>query len=530
VYVATERSVKFSVLKVRNVSGQKRDGCRPPATIEWVLGDLRPKTVMHVITEVEPKSVRCWRACYNTEFPDRFASSTVDDATRSLTGDRAEFLGRNGALGNPAAMARARLRKVGAALDPCAPSRSVRAGGGSGTRDRLQARRGRSAADVASLVQTLPRTAAAHRALDAVHAPLAATPGCAGGDPDASLDVLANGWLLTRRSRAALGPAAATTNRECIRLPPTNCRTRWRSFDSQPGACCVTFCCAARSSIREGESSTWAPRLGRGVRTRCSDDTLAAPRDGAYGKRPPTAGCWRGRYRSPEAVRERGRQIPTTTFPVVRRHRRACTKHCVRAIQTCLQFVPTAALMGSGDWNDGMNLVGSGDGAESVWAGFFLCTVLEHSSRGGQTEGDTSFADRCDIERTTLRQNLEQTPGTASRTGERISTMARRWARRATSSAASTPSPKLVGALGCGRCKRSRHGHAGVDERLVRRDPRTDSSCWTAFDKSALDPATSGLRPGVRETRRPVHPRCDMGGHGLRGTRAIAIAPGNFAL
>ena len=80
VYVAQDAAVKFSVLKVRNVSGRPR---RLSATgyVEWVLGDLRPKSAMHVTTEVEPYSGALYaRNPYNTEFPDRVAFFDVDDA------------------------------------------------------------------------------------------------------------------------------------------------------------------------------------------------------------------------------------------------------------------------------------------------------------------------------------------------------------------------------------------------------------------------------------------------------------------
>ncbi len=121
VYVALDSAVKFTVLKVRNESGRFR---RLSATgyVEWVLGDLRPKSTMHVVTEVDPGSGALFaRNPYNTEFADRVAFFHVDDETRTLSGDRTEFLGRNGTLGSPAAMTRSRLSgKVGAALDPCA--------------------------------------------------------------------------------------------------------------------------------------------------------------------------------------------------------------------------------------------------------------------------------------------------------------------------------------------------------------------------------------------------------------------------
>ncbi|MDP1758698.1 MAG: hypothetical protein Q8K77_02760, partial [Thermodesulfovibrionales bacterium] len=114
VYVALDASIKFTVLKVRNESGRPR---RLSATgyVEWVLGDLRPKSAMHVVTEVDPNSGALFaRNSYNTEFTDRVAFFDVDDVSRTLTGDRTEFLGRNGTLRHPVAMTRLRLSgKVG---------------------------------------------------------------------------------------------------------------------------------------------------------------------------------------------------------------------------------------------------------------------------------------------------------------------------------------------------------------------------------------------------------------------------------
>ena len=106
VFVALDAAVKFSVLKVRNDSGRAR---RLSATgyVEWVLGDLRPKSAMHVITEIDPASGAFYaRNAYNTEFADRIAFFDVDDTTRTFSGDRAEFIGRNGTLAHPAAMTR----------------------------------------------------------------------------------------------------------------------------------------------------------------------------------------------------------------------------------------------------------------------------------------------------------------------------------------------------------------------------------------------------------------------------------------
>ena len=104
VYVAIDAPVKFSVLKVRNESGRS---CKLSAIsyVEWVLGDLRHKSAMHVNTSVDLNSSVIYAVNpYNPEFADRVAFLQTDDPTHSLTCDRTEFLGRNGTLKNPAAL------------------------------------------------------------------------------------------------------------------------------------------------------------------------------------------------------------------------------------------------------------------------------------------------------------------------------------------------------------------------------------------------------------------------------------------
>jgi cellobiose phosphorylase len=121
VFVALDAAVKFSSLRVTNHSGRTR---RLTATgyVEWVLGDLRAKSAMHVTTEIDAKHGALYaRNPYNSEFSTWVGFFDVDDPTRTVSGDRTEFLGRNGTLRDPAAMRRTRLSgKVGAALDPCA--------------------------------------------------------------------------------------------------------------------------------------------------------------------------------------------------------------------------------------------------------------------------------------------------------------------------------------------------------------------------------------------------------------------------
>ncbi len=120
VYVAMDAPVKFSVLKLRNVSGRPRR-IKITGYWEWVLGDQRQKNLLHVQTEVDHKtSALMVRNFYNTDFSEGVVFVDVADPARILTGDRKEFLGRNGSMSNPAALKRERLSgKTGAGLDPC---------------------------------------------------------------------------------------------------------------------------------------------------------------------------------------------------------------------------------------------------------------------------------------------------------------------------------------------------------------------------------------------------------------------------
>ncbi len=108
IYVAIDGPVKISVLKLINLSGRSR---RLSVTgyVEWVLGDLRPKSVMHVTTGIDPGSGALFaRNPYNTEFGERIAFFHTDES-HTFTCDRTEFLGRNRTLRDPAAMRQSRL-------------------------------------------------------------------------------------------------------------------------------------------------------------------------------------------------------------------------------------------------------------------------------------------------------------------------------------------------------------------------------------------------------------------------------------
>jgi cyclic beta-1,2-glucan synthetase len=177
-------------------------------------------------------------------------------------------------------------------------------------------------------------------------------------------------------------------------------------------------------------------------------------------------------------------------------------QHCVRAIEHGLRFGERGLpLIGSGDWNDGMNLVGIHGRGESVWLGFFLYDLLQNFARLATLKQDDDFAARCQQQAQTLRGNLELhawdgawyrrawfddgTPLGSARNSEcSIDSIAQSWS---VLSGAGTPA-------------RQQQAMASLDARLVRRADGIVQLLDPPFDTSPLNPGyIKGYVPGVRE-------------------------------
>ena len=507
VYVALDAAVKFSVLKVRNESGRPR---RLSATgyVEWVLGDVRAKSAMHVHTEVDAHSGALYaRNPYNTEFPDRLAFYDVDDPARTLSGDRAEFIGRNGSLQNPAAMKRTRLSgKVGAGLDPCAALQvNFELSDGQEREIVFRLGVGRTADEAGKLAQRFRGAVAARAALEAVRQHWKRTLGAVQVEtPDPALDVLANGWLVYQTLACRVWARSGYYQSGGAFGFRDQLQDVMALIHAEPGLLREHLLLCASRQYQEGDvQHWWHPPSGRGVRTHCSDDYLWLPLavsryvlgSGDSGVLDEPVPFLEGRAVNPED--DSYYDLPGRSAEVV-----SLYQHCVRAIGNGLHFgAHGLPLIGSGDWNDGMNLVGIGGKGESVWLAFFLCQVLRQFAPLAAAHGDSAFAELCLAEDARLRQSIEQhgwdgqwyrrayfddgTPlGSAGNAECRIDSISQSWSVLS----------------GAGDGQRSRLAMQAVDQHLVRRDDALVQLLDPPFDTTKLDPGyIRGYVPGVRE-------------------------------
>ncbi|MGO9120767.1 MAG: GH36-type glycosyl hydrolase domain-containing protein [Syntrophales bacterium] len=507
VYVAKDASIKFTVLKVRNESGRSR---RLSATgyVEWVLGDLRPKTTMHVITEIDPVSGALFaRNPYNTEFPDRTAFFDVDEATQTVSGDRTEFLGRNGTLASPAAMTRMRLSgRVGAALDPCAAIQvSFELADGQEREIAFRLGVGRDTDDAGNLVHRFRGSAAARGALETVWQYWQHTLGAVNVEtPNQSLNILTNGWLLYQTLACRLWARSGYYQSGGAFGFRDQLQDVMALIHAEPRLVREHLLLAAERQFPEGDvQHWWHSPTGRGVRTHCSDDYLWLPlamcryvrSSGDYGVLDETIHFLQGRPINADE---------DSYYDLPGRSQEAASlyEHCVRAILRGLNYGEHGLpLMGSGDWNDAMNMVGADGKGESVWLGFFLYDVLMQFTEVARRRGDLPFAERCEAEAAQMGRNIEQhgwdggwyrrayfddgSPlGSMSNPECRIDSIAQSWSVLS----------------GAGDAERARTSMEAADQLLIHRNQALIQLLDPPFDKSDLNPGyIKGYVPGVRE-------------------------------
>ncbi|MFL6657367.1 MAG: GH36-type glycosyl hydrolase domain-containing protein, partial [Massilia sp.] len=507
-YVALDVAIKYSVITLRN-------DCTVPRRlsltgyVEWVLGDLRAKSAMHVTTELDPVSGALFaRNAYNTEFTGRVGFFHVDAQNRTVTADRTEFIGRNRTLANPAAMGRARLSgKIGAALDPCAALQVMvdLAPGEERQIVFMLGVGGRRNADATGIIEQYAGSEAAVAAYEKVLKHWDHTLGAVRIEtPDPALDVLANGWLMYQTIACRLWARSgyyqsggAFGFRDQLQDAMAMIHTEPHLLREQ------LLLCAAHQFVEGDVQHWWHPPSDRGVRTHCSDDYLWLP---LAAHRYVIGTGDRSVLSEPVAFIE-GRLLTQEEesyydMPGRSGQRADLYEHCVRAIKRGLRFGEHGLpLIGTCDWNDGMDRVGNEGKGESVWLAFFLYEVLQRFSEVAVVNGDHAFATTCQAEAVKLARNVEEHAWDGQ------------WYRRAyfddgTPLGSHTNDECQIDSIsqswgvlsGAANPERTAQAMAQVDQRLVRRDYGLVQLLDPPFDDGVLNPGyIRGYVPGVRE-------------------------------
>ena len=507
VFVDIEAPVKYIVLKIKNNSGRPR---RVSATgyVEWVLADLRSKSLMHVITELDSRNgALLARNAYSAEFENRIAFFDADDSNKTFTTDRAEFIGRNGTLANPDGLNRARLSgKTGAALDPCAVIQSAFDLEEEEEHEiifRLGA--GKNINDVQDIIAKSEGSLAAQTALEKVKKYWQQTLSVVEIEtPDTAINIITNGWLNYQTLGCRIWARSGFYQSGGAFGFRDQLQDTLSLLHSQPQLVRQQILLSASRQFYEGDvQHWWHPPMGRGVRTTCSDDYLWLPF--VTSKYVTVTGDVAILDESVKFLEGRLLNEGEESYydlPITSDKKASLYEHCVKSIEHGLRFGEHGLpLMGSGDWNDGMDKVGEHGKGESVWLAWFLYEILIKFTATAKLKADESFASKCRDAAVMLKNNISQnawdgewyrrayfddgTPLGSSVNEEcKIDSIAQSWSVISTG----------------GEPKRIASAMKSAEKYLIKKDERIIQLFDPPFDKSSMNPGyIKGYVPGVRE-------------------------------
>jgi cyclic beta-1,2-glucan synthetase len=507
IFAARDDPVKVTQLRLENTLDHTR---RITATYyaEWVLGVHRDGMQQFILPEYDAASQALLaRNPYNVEFGGRVAFVAANKELHDLTADRSEFLGRLGTLASPAALMRIGLANaVEAGHDQCAAIQlhiDLEPGGSEEVYFLLgQGRDGEHARELVQRYQDSSRVDAAWGEIGAFWNELLGT--ISVQTPSKGLDILINRWLLYQALACRIWGRSAFYQSSGAYGFRDQLQDVMTLLQAAPEMTREHILRAARHQFEAGDVlHWWHPPSGRGVRTRITDDLLwlpyvvaeyiAATDDASILDE--EVAFLKGEPLTPEEE-ERYGQFDTTAEVY------SIYEHCLRAIDRGLTSGPhDLPLIGTGDWNDGMNHVGADGAGESIWLGWFLCDVMakfatlcdargDHEKAGSYRQGAEALRDALEAHgwdgEWYLRAYYDDgTPlGSMENRECKIDSLAQSWA--VLSAAA--------------KDDRAQQAMRAVLEHLVRDDDRLVLLFTPPFDRTRRDPGyIKGYPPGIRE-------------------------------
>ncbi len=520
VFVPLEDPVKVIKLQLENTTSDTR---RLSVTYyaEWVLGVHREGNSSFIVTEWdEPSGVLMARNSYQENFRDATAFLTVypqreaqpgqaaiPSAQRTWTGDRLEFLGRNGNVEEPAALNRLHLSgATGPTYDACGAVQAkivIEPGEEQTVYILLGCEDSRESA--AQLAQKYSEADACEHALEEVHKFWDEVLGTINvSTPSTEMDVMLNKWLLYQTLSCRMWARSAFYQAGGAYGFRDQLQDSLALLHSRPELTREQIMLHASHQYEEGDvQHWWHEETQRGIRTKFSDDLLWLPYavirylehtedESILEELAP--------FLHSESLRdeEHERYEPT----VLSEQSGTIFEHCLRALDRSLKFGEHGLpLIGIGDWNDGMSLIGPEGRGESVWLGWFLGDVLRGIADLCEHRGDHERADHYRSIRGQLAESLQESGWDGQ------------WYRRAF-----TDGGQWLGSIHDAECRidaiaqswsvisgmapqdRAQQAMRSFDRELVDRRLAVAHILTPPFDKTEPSPGyIQGYPPGIRE-------------------------------
>jgi cyclic beta-1,2-glucan synthetase len=510
VFAAVDEPVKIIQVKLDNAGRENRQ-IVITYYAEWVLGATRPENACFILPEFSPTyHALLARNPYNLDFSQRVAFLAATREPHGLTTDRSEFLGNLGNYSHPKALERVGLSAcVQAGVDPCAVMQVILwLAPGSSKEVTFLLGQGGDREEALRLIDKYHDFKNVEQAWKEVNDYWdQLLGGITVKSPDPALNLLFNRWLLYQTLACRIWGRTALYQSSGAYGFRDQLQDVLALAHQLPAIPREMILKAARHQFPEGDVlHWWHPPSPRGVRSRCSDDYLWLP----YVTAEFTA--IRGDHRILDEAAEyldgpALEQNELERYDVYRRNNQAdpLYEHCVKAIDLAVKNRNFGShglpLIGSSDWNDGMNRIGHQGKGESVWLGWFLLSVLKRFIIIAESRGDTERAAQYRKRLEALRKAIEEngwdeawylraffddgTPlGSKKNLECQIDAIAQSWA------------------VLCGLADTQRAARAmeAVRHRLVRESEMVIALFDPPFDKSELDPGyIKGYPPGVRE-------------------------------
>ena len=499
--------VKISILRLTNHGSSSRR-LSLTSYVELTLGAQREHTRHQLHTWRDEQTSAVFAENYYTDdFASRVAFSWMSEPVTGFTGNREEFIGRNGDLSAPAALSAKTLSgTTGAGFDPCAALRSVLTIEPGETREVVILLGAAKSQDEARAIIGRHSTAAdAREAVDeAVRAWDERLTTISARTPSPEFDAMVNRWSLYQAlscrmwARSALYQSSGAYG---FRDQLQDCMAFVYAEPAIARAHLVR--CAGRQFVEGDVQHWWHEPGGRGVRTRFSDDLAWLPFVADhYVTVTGDSAVWEERAPFLEQAPLAPGEQESYEEPSVSATSATLYEHCVRALdRACTTGSHGLPLMGCGDWNDGMNRVGYEGKGESVWLAWFLVATLRRFAEHATARKDVEVAERCRKRADAYAEAVEMsswdgawyrrayfddgTPlGSAQSDECKIDSIAQSWATLS----------------GAGQKDRARKAMESVGEKLVREDARLIMLLTPPFDHTEHDPGyIKGYLPGVRE-------------------------------